>query len=339
MTKRDYYTVLDLNPSCTLLEVRHSFKKLALKWHPDKCFDKNEAQKRFSEINEAYNVLSDDRKKKIYDTYGHNGIALDEEGKDPANPKGNIFFKKGFQGTDKSAFDILKDIFEEKEDDYFFQAFDNFGISDNFKETFQSFVNDDIFINENEGSNSFFDNYKPTFMSPDFFMSPPTFGGLDFDNNCTTHIFSFQSTNSGEQTFSRTSSTTFQDGRFTTSTKDVYQNGKNVFENVETKEYKQNNHYNTNLKNNKIYDPIYIPGPKDSSFIIIDQDVSTNASSNGTGDYKSFPGFSFEEFNKEFVTAMDEQAKLNSPSKKITKNKESLRLINKKPSKKNKNSP
>jgi len=261
---------------------------------------------------------------------------LDQEGKDPANPRGNIFLKKGFQGTDKSAFDIFRDIFEEKEeDDYFFQAFDNFGISDNFKSAFQAFVNDDIFCNEDNGSNSFFDSYKPTFMNPDFFMSPPKFG--DFENNCTTHVFSFLSTNSGEQTFSRTSSTTFQDGKFTTSTKNIYQNGKNVFENVETNEYKQNNNYNTSLKNNEIYDPIYTPKPKGSSFILIDDEVSTNASSNGTGNAKAFTGFSFEEFNKEFTIAMDEQAKLNSPSKKITKNKESLRLINKKPSKKSKN--
>jgi curved DNA-binding protein CbpA len=331
MSKTDYYTVLDLAPSCTLQDVRQSFKKLALKWHPDKCLDKYEAQRRFSEINEAYNVLSDDRKKKIYDTYGHDGIALDQEGKDPANPKtGNIFFQKGFQGTDKSAFDVLRDIFEEKEDDFFSQTFNDFGISDNFKTSFEAFVNESVFCNETDRNNSFFDNYTPTFMNPDFFMSPPVFGEMNFNNNCTTHVFSFLSTNSGEQTFSRTSSTTFQDGIYSTSTKNIYQNGKGVFENAETREYKENN-YSTNLKNNKLYDPIYTPTPKDSSFIVIDPAPNCRAEA------ESFNGFSFEEFNKEFAQALNTGERINSPSKKITKNKESLRLINKKPSKKNKN--
>lgn len=334
MNKRDYYTVLDLAPSCTLQEVRHSFRRLALKWHPDKCLDKYEGQVRFSEINEAYNVLSDDRKKQIYDRYGHDGIALDQEGKDPANPKkGNMFFQKGFQGTDKSAFDVLRGIFEEKEDDDFFDTFDSFGISNDFKTSFQTFVNESIFCNENDRSNSFFESYKPTFMNPDFFMSPPVFRDVDFENNCTTQVFTFLSTNSGEQSFSRTSSTTFHDGKYTTSTANTYQNEKGVFENVETKEYNQAN-YSSNFKNSKLYDPIYTLNAKDSSFIASDQDSRISPAST---EADSFTGFSFEEFNKEFAEEVNSEAKITSPSKKITKNKESLRLVNKKPSKKSKN--
>jgi len=69
----------------------------------------------FGEIQEAYSVLSNDRKKEIYDTYGHEGLELDQNCCDASEGnKKNFFFQKGFQGTDKSAFDILQGIFKDK---------------------------------------------------------------------------------------------------------------------------------------------------------------------------------------------------------------------------------
>jgi curved DNA-binding protein CbpA len=207
MSKRDYYTVLELTPSCTLKDVRKSFRRLALKWHPDKCLEKLEAQMKFNEIHEAYSILSDTRKKGIYDAYGHEGLSMDQNCNDFADTnKEHSFFKKGFQGTEKSAFDILRDIFEENEDDYFFQNYEDFGISENLKSTVRSFIEDNVFPNEPERSSGFFENYIPTFMDPGFFMEPPEFHEIEFENQCTTHFFSFLSTN-GDQTFSRTSTT------------------------------------------------------------------------------------------------------------------------------------
>ena len=81
----------------------------------DKCLDKTNAEQMFGEIQEAYSVLSNDRKKEIYDTYGHEGLELDQNCCDASEGnKKNFFFQKGFQGTDKSAFDILQGIFKDK---------------------------------------------------------------------------------------------------------------------------------------------------------------------------------------------------------------------------------
>ncbi|XP_016985998.1 dnaJ homolog subfamily B member 6 isoform X1 [Drosophila rhopaloa] len=64
----DYYKVLDLPRSATDSEVKKAYRKLALKWHPDKNPDNlDEANKRFHELSEAYEVLSDARKRRVYD--------------------------------------------------------------------------------------------------------------------------------------------------------------------------------------------------------------------------------------------------------------------------------
>ncbi|XP_019765689.2 dnaJ homolog subfamily B member 6 isoform X1 [Dendroctonus ponderosae] len=67
----DYYRVLEVPKSATTAEIKKSYRKLALKWHPDKNNDNvDEATKKFKEISEAYEVLSDDSKRKIYDARG-----------------------------------------------------------------------------------------------------------------------------------------------------------------------------------------------------------------------------------------------------------------------------
>ncbi|XP_016986002.1 dnaJ homolog subfamily B member 6 isoform X2 [Drosophila rhopaloa] len=71
----DYYKVLDLPRSATDSEVKKAYRKLALKWHPDKNPDNlDEANKRFHELSEAYEVLSDEKKRRIYDEYGKDGL-------------------------------------------------------------------------------------------------------------------------------------------------------------------------------------------------------------------------------------------------------------------------
>ena len=73
-TKRDYYEVLGVEKSATDDELKKAYRKLAKKYHPDANPDnKAEAEKKFKEVNEAYEVLSDSQKRKMYDQFGHSG--------------------------------------------------------------------------------------------------------------------------------------------------------------------------------------------------------------------------------------------------------------------------
>lgn len=69
-TKRDYYEVLGISRSADPSQIKKAYRKLARKYHPDTNKDNREAEDRFKEITEAYDVLSDEKKKKLYDTYG-----------------------------------------------------------------------------------------------------------------------------------------------------------------------------------------------------------------------------------------------------------------------------
>ncbi len=70
MSSRDYYEVLGVAKSVTVAELKSAYRKLALKTHPDHNKEPD-AEKKFKEINEAYQVLSDDAKRQAYDQYGH----------------------------------------------------------------------------------------------------------------------------------------------------------------------------------------------------------------------------------------------------------------------------
>ena len=72
MSKRDYYEVLGVQKSTTKDEIKSAYRKLALKYHPDRN-KSPEAEEKFKEISEAYAVLSDPEKRKRYDAYGHVG--------------------------------------------------------------------------------------------------------------------------------------------------------------------------------------------------------------------------------------------------------------------------
>ena len=73
-SKRDYYEVLGVDRTATRDQIKHAYRQLALKYHPDKSQDPNAAA-RFRELAEAYAVLSDDTKRKEYDTTGHAGVS------------------------------------------------------------------------------------------------------------------------------------------------------------------------------------------------------------------------------------------------------------------------
>ncbi|MBN2066186.1 MAG: molecular chaperone DnaJ [Candidatus Thermoplasmatota archaeon] len=73
MTKQDYYDILGVSKDASKAEIKKAYRKLALKYHPDKNKEAGSEEK-FKEISEAYAVLYDDDKRKLYDTYGHAGI-------------------------------------------------------------------------------------------------------------------------------------------------------------------------------------------------------------------------------------------------------------------------
>lgn len=73
-TKRDYYDVLGVAKTANADEIKKAYRKLAIKYHPDKNPDNKEAEEKFKEAAEAYEVLSDPDKKKRYDQFGHQGV-------------------------------------------------------------------------------------------------------------------------------------------------------------------------------------------------------------------------------------------------------------------------
>ena len=96
MAKRDYYEILGVNKNASADEIKKAYRKLAIKYHPDKNPGNKEAEEKFKEAAEAYSVLSDADKKAKYDQFGHAGV-------DGAGPD----FSGGFGNLN----DILNDLF------------------------------------------------------------------------------------------------------------------------------------------------------------------------------------------------------------------------------------
>ena len=71
MAKQDYYDVLEISKSASASEIKKAYRKMAIKHHPDKNPNNREAEEKFKQAAEAYEVLSDDNKKARYDQYGH----------------------------------------------------------------------------------------------------------------------------------------------------------------------------------------------------------------------------------------------------------------------------
>lgn len=98
MSKRDYYQILGVDRSSSGEEIKKAYRRLAVQFHPDKNPDNHEAEEKFKEASEAYEVLSSVDKRQIYDQFGHRGL------------EGSGFH--GFSGVD-DVFDSFGDIFED----------------------------------------------------------------------------------------------------------------------------------------------------------------------------------------------------------------------------------
>ena len=102
MAKRDLYEVLGVNRDASEDELKKAYRKLAMKYHPDRNPDNKEAEEKFKEVKEAYEILTDANKRAAYDRYGHDGI----------NPQmGGGGGGQGFDGFADAFGDIFGDIF------------------------------------------------------------------------------------------------------------------------------------------------------------------------------------------------------------------------------------
>src|SRR5437763_2739622 len=95
-TKRDYYEVLSVSRTATEEEIKRSYRKLAVKFHPDKNPDDSHAEEKFKELGEAYDVLMDGDKRAAYDRYGHAAFAQGTAGRG---------------GGFRDPFDIFREVF------------------------------------------------------------------------------------------------------------------------------------------------------------------------------------------------------------------------------------
>lgn len=100
MSKKDYYEVLNVQKNASEDELKKAYRRLAMKYHPDRNKDDATAEEKFKEVKEAYDVLSDPQKRAAYDQFGHAGV-------DPSMAGGPGGFSGGF-----GDFSDLGDIFE-----------------------------------------------------------------------------------------------------------------------------------------------------------------------------------------------------------------------------------
>lgn len=105
-TEKDYYELLEVARDANGDEIKKSYRRLAMKYHPDRNPGNKEAETKFKEINEAYEILKDDQKRAAYDRYGHQAFA---GGMGGGNPFGGFEFNFGSGGFS----DIFSDIFSE----------------------------------------------------------------------------------------------------------------------------------------------------------------------------------------------------------------------------------
>ena len=103
MAKRDYYEVLGITKSASKEEIKKAYRKLALKYHPDKNKGDKGAEEKFKEGSEAYHVLSDEKRKANYDQFGH---AAFQGGGTSQSGFGNFDFSSSFS-------DIFEDVFSD----------------------------------------------------------------------------------------------------------------------------------------------------------------------------------------------------------------------------------
>jgi len=125
MEYKDYYKILGVDKGASNAEIKKAYRKLAKKYHPDLNPNDNEAQEKFKDINEAYEVLGDEKKRKKYDTFGSGASFTNGQNFDPSN-FGFENFGNGYSYTYTTGGEGFSDFFN------MFFGGEDFGISDLF---------------------------------------------------------------------------------------------------------------------------------------------------------------------------------------------------------------
>ena len=100
MDKRDYYDVLGVDRNASADDLKKAYRRLAMKFHPDRQSDDPKAEEKFKEASEAYEILNDQEKRNAYDRFGHAGVDPSQGG------------ASGFEGNFSDIFgDVFGDIF------------------------------------------------------------------------------------------------------------------------------------------------------------------------------------------------------------------------------------
>lgn len=114
MAKKDYYAILGVNKDADDKEIKKAYRKLAVKYHPDRTKGSAIGERKFKEISEAYGVLSNEEKREQYDMYGHDFEKINANGgyQDPRSGFGQRTYSTGGQaGGFENMDDILRNIF------------------------------------------------------------------------------------------------------------------------------------------------------------------------------------------------------------------------------------
>lgn len=108
----DYYRILEVTKASSTAEIKKAYRRLALKWHPDKNPDNpDEANKKFKEISEAYEVLSDEKKRRVYDQYGREGLNERRGRPRQYQDEDMEFFGGGFPFTFRDPEEVFREFF------------------------------------------------------------------------------------------------------------------------------------------------------------------------------------------------------------------------------------
>ncbi|KAJ1526797.1 hypothetical protein ONE63_008368 [Megalurothrips usitatus] len=250
----DYYRILEVPRTASTAEIKKAYRKLALKWHPDKNLDNpEEAGRRFKEISEAYEVLSDDSKRKIYDRRMRSADRPNPTTKPSARPF--TAFRNYFESPFHRFFEKKRRVYDQYGKDGLFandrprrprhheDEFDVFGgfpfIFRNPDDVFREFFGDSSFADfsgmnghtHHRSRNGHHRNSHPSsytvrpFFDPFSLLDSMVPGGNSLGGSFTSFTTAFSTMGNGVPTKQTSTSTRFINGKKIT-TKKVVENGK-----------------------------------------------------------------------------------------------------------------